>query len=299
MAEPGKAAAALTVGEIRIARVVELIDRQFNIYKFFPEATAEALAPHRHWLEPRALEPETDQMVLPIQTYVVRTDHHTILIDTCIGNDKSLAFRGEWHQRRDPGYLRTLAGLGVRPEEVDYVMCTHLHPDHVGWNTRLEDGRWVPTFANAKYLIAREELAFWQAENAAKPVSYFAESVLPVVEAGRAILVDSDHALDDQVWLEPSPGHTPGHVSIRLASKGDDAVMSGDLIHSPIQCVYPEWNSRACRDKARAARTRRDFLEHYSESGALVLTAHFPVPSVGHVVADGAAFRFHDLSAGA
>ena len=171
------------------------------------------------------------------------------------------------------------------------MLCSHLHSDHCGWNTRLRDGRWVPTFPKARYVFSRREVE----DAEARGDSAFAESVVPVLEAGQADLVDMDHALDDEVWLEPTPGHTPGHVAIRLASRGDEAVMCGDLMHFPIQCAHPEWKTDFDDDPVMACRTRRRFLEQSSESGAKVMTAHFPSPSVGHVRPKGEAFRFDYL----
>ena len=284
-----------TIGDIAIDRVIESERPEFEPTMLIPEATAENLAPHRHWLEPRSLDPATGKLIIAVQTYVVRTDHHTILIDTCVGNDKARSFTPDWNMLSGAKYLTDLAALGITPEDVDFVMCTHLHPDHVGWNTRLVDGRWVPTFGNAQYVMNREEWLFWEQKNRRKPNfsdGCIDDSVLPVIAAGQALMVEADHAIDDQIRLEPSPGHTPGHVSVRLASNGRQAVMIGDMIHCPVQCAEPDWNSSACFEPDRSRRTRRDFLERHADTDTLVMTAHFPSPSVGHVVALGDAFRF-------
>ncbi len=280
------------IGEISVSRVLEMEERFREPTEMFPDATEEALEPHLSWLVPRALCPETNKLVLPIQSYLLRTEHHRILIDTCVGNDKTCDWHEPWHRRNSDRFLSHLGQAGVRPEEVDFVLCTHLHLDHCGWNTRLVNGRWQPTFPNARYVISREEYEHAEAQAEAGGDPTFEENVLPVVAAGQHVLVDTDSALDDQVWLEPTPGHTPGHVSIRIGSRGQSGVMSGDLIHCPIQCVYPEWNFRYDSDPERARRTRRRFLERCSEDGSLVFTAHFPLPSVGRVVPRGDAFWF-------
>ena len=189
-------------------------------------------------------------------------------------------------------WLDGFAAHGLRFEDIDYVFCTHLHVDHCGWNTRILDGRWVPTFPNARYVFARREYEHVAEAARTEGDPVFAENVLPVMEAGQAVLVDLDHAIDDEVWLEPTPGHTPGHVAIRLASAGASAVMSGDLMHSPVQCRHPEWVVRPDYDKAEGCRTRRAFLERYCETGTLVYTAHFPLPSAGRIEREGDAFRF-------
>ncbi|MDE0941382.1 MAG: MBL fold metallo-hydrolase [Alphaproteobacteria bacterium] len=276
------------IGDIAVERIMEYEAPFFVPHEVFREATPEALAPHRHWLEPNAMDPETGKLILPFQSYLVRTKHHTILIDTCIGCGKNITHRPEWFQRTDQTWLNNLRAAGIEAEAIDYVFCTHLHADHCGWNTSFVDGRWVPTFPNAKYVFSKIEYAAAEARNDI----IFRESALPIMEAGQAQLVETDFALDDNVWLQSTPGHTAGHVAVNLASNGHSAVMCGDLIHSPIQCVHPEWSPKFDLDKPLAAETRRNFLASNAESGQLVLTAHFPSPSMGHVVVEGDAFQF-------
>lgn len=280
------------VGNLRIMRALELV-MPIPARDFFPHTAEEDWAPHRHWLEPHALDPETSEVRLFMQSYIVRTSHHTILIDTCIGNDKERESRPSWHRKTDDTYMSALAAHGIAVEDIDFVLCTHLHGDHVGWNTRLENGRWVPTFPNARYVFSNKELEFWRDEGDPNfPRTPIEDSVLPIVEAGRAELVSNDYALDDEVWLEPTPGHTPDHVAVAFASRGESAVMCGDLMHSPIQCLYPEWIPRPDWDTDLAARTRRAFLERYCDADTVVCTAHFPLPSTGRIVSNGDAFRF-------
>ena len=281
----------LALGEMTIGRLLEQVTH-FDASAFFPETSEEDWAPHRSWLQPEAMDAATGELRFPMQSYLVRTRHHNILVDTCIGNHKHRPTRPSWHLKEDGLWMDALAGHGLSVADIDFVMCTHLHPDHVGWNTRLEDGRWVPTFPNARYVFSRREAEAWEAGIQGFTRDAYDDSVLPVIAAGRAELVADDHALDDEVWLEPTPGHTPGHVAIRLASAGASAVMCGDLMHSPVQCLHPEWVARPDYDRQQAIRTRRAFLERYSETDTLVCTAHFPLPSVGRVVAEGDAFRF-------
>jgi glyoxylase-like metal-dependent hydrolase (beta-lactamase superfamily II) len=280
------------IGQIEIHRVVESICKDFDPYGFFPETTREDWARHREWMEPRALDPASGNLVLPIQAFLVRTRRQTILVDTCVGHDKSRPQRLFWHQKRFDTFLPRLAAAGVRPQDVDYVMCTHLHADHVGWNTQLRDGRWTPTFPNAKYIFARTEWQAFQEMHARHPQPQFLDSVLPIMEAGQAQLVEADFALDDEVWLEPTPGHTPGHFCVRLASGGEKAVITGDCIHSPVQCVEPQWIMRADSDPLLARATRRRFLESVCDSGMTVCATHFPEPSIGQVSARAQAFWF-------
>jgi glyoxylase-like metal-dependent hydrolase (beta-lactamase superfamily II) len=238
------------------------------------------------------MDPATGDVLFTVQSYIVRSPHHTILIDSCVGNHKERATRPLWHRKTDDTYLRALASLELAPEDIDYVLCTHLHADHVGWNTRLEGGRWVPTFPKARYVFSKKELEAWQGGNQKFTRDPLEDSVLPVIAAGQAELVTNDYALDDQVWLEPTPGHTLDHVAICLASQGQRAVMCGDVMHSPIQCRHPEWTAWPDWDPELAKRTRRAFMERYGDTATLVCTAHFPLPSAGRIVTDGDAFRF-------
>jgi len=276
------------LGGVTVDRIVEMEFGFRTVPELFLDVSEDELAPHRAALEPWAIEPETGRLIIAVQSYLVRTAHHTILLDTCVGCDKTSAFLPAWHKRSDRSWLDRLGAAGVVPEEVDFVMCTHLHSDHCGWNTQLVDGRWVPTFPNAKYVMTKREVEAAEGRQA----SQWEESISPVIAAGQALLVDGDHALDDHVWFEPTPGHTPGHVAVGLAGAKQDAVMCGDLIHSPIQCAHPDWRYSNDADSDEAVLTRRAFLEAGCESGRLVLTAHFPSPSMGRVEAEGEAFGF-------
>ncbi len=268
------------LGDITINRVLELEAPFVSPFDMFHEATPELIDPHRHWLEPKALDPKTGKIILPVQSYLIRTRHHTILIDSCIGCRKSYDGIPAWQDRRDDVWLRNLAATGVALPDIDYIFCTHMHVDHCGWNTQLQDGRWVPTFPNAKYIFAKTEYAFAEAQNNA----VFRESVLPVMEAGQAVLVDSNYALDDNLRLTPTPGHTIGHVAVNISFQGRSAIMIGDMLHTPLQLVYPDWSPHFDHDPVLAAKTRWQFLDSYCDSDTLILTAHLPSPSVGHVV---------------
>ncbi len=272
--------AVLQLGDIAVLRIVE---HEIPIYlpsDLFDEATPEAMEPYREWLEPKAMCPRTGCLVMPVQSYLVRTRHHCILIDTCCGRHKSYAEPPEWHQRSNEDWLSNLEAAGTHPEEIDYVFCTHLHSDHCGWNTRLVDGRWIPTFPKAKYVFARDEYLAMEAENS----DIFIDNVQPIMEARQALLVDLDYALDDQVWLEPSVGHSVGHVTVHLKCGRHRAAMCGDLIHSPLQLAEPGWSVNSDYDLAAATETRKSFLNAHCASDTLVLTAHFPSPSIGHIV---------------
>lgn len=280
------------IGQLTLTRAVEM-QMAFDPFTFFPETTSADWAPHLHWLQPAAMSPSDGQLLLPCQSYVVRTSHHTILIDSCIGNHKERPHRSSWHQKTDSQYLTALAAHGLHTNDIDYVMCTHMHGDHVGWNTQLKDGRWVPTFPNAKYIFSQHELDIWQASGSPKhTMQPIQDSVLPVIAAGQAQLVSNDFALDDEVWLQSAPGHTPDHLAVNLASNGERAIMLGDMIHSPVQCQHPEWTVQADWDANLAKQTRRQMMSQLCEESTLILTAHFPLPSAGWFRRSGDAFTF-------
>ncbi|MFT5392771.1 MAG: glyoxylase-like metal-dependent hydrolase (beta-lactamase superfamily II) [Gammaproteobacteria bacterium] len=274
---------SFTVKDMTIHRIVEQEQGLTPLLEFLPTLTQETLDENLSWLAPSGYDPTTGNIVLCFQSYVVKTPHHNILVDACIGNDKNFAQRPSWNKKRDDEWMNALGATGLTVDDIDFVMCTHLHGDHVGWNTRLENGRWVPTFPNARYLFSEKEYAYWSEIHEKTPVDPISESVLPIIEAGRADLVASDHALNDHIRLMPTPGHTPDHFAV-CAGRGEDAaVFTGDLIHSPIQARYPELVMRIDTDQAQGVATRRGFMERYCDTDTLCCTMHFPSPSVGHI----------------
>lgn len=279
------------VGEIAINRIIESERPDFDAGQFYPQITPEQWAPYRQRLAGWALDPASNALTFPMQSFLLRTRHHTVVVDTCVGDHKQRA-RPNWNMTSSGLYLKRFAETGVRPEQVDYVMCTHFHTDHVGWNTRMENGRWVPTFPNARYIMSEKEWTYWSAMHKETPQNQIADSVIPIVESGHAQMVKNDFAISDEVWFESTAGHTPDHVSVHVASKGAHAVVTGDLIHSPVQCLEPEWVPRPDFDPKQAAATRRAFLERYCERDVLVCASHFPSPSFGRVVREGKGFWF-------
>ena len=280
------------IGEVAISRVEENAGPSFKPHALFPDWTEAALEKHRHWLVPRCYDERSGRFLMSLHSWIVRTDRHTILVDTCVGNDKTRS-RAMWNRLSTP-WLDRLRAAGVQPEEVDFVLCTHLHTDHVGWNTRLSNGRWVPTFPNAKYLFSKTDYDYWGEKNREAPAldNAYNDSVLPVVEAGRAVMIDGGHAIDDRFLIEPAPGHTPGHVTMRLTSQGESALFTGDIMHHPLQVFEPHWNSHFCEWPEEAAKTRRRVLESLADTPTLMLPAHFAAPHCGHVHRDGDGFRF-------
>lgn len=282
----------VSIGEIKIARVVEMEGPMMRPTDLLPAVTSEILDAHRSWLEPHFLSSD-GIFIMSIQSFVVRTDQHAILVDTCVGNDKQRNVPA-WSNLNLP-YLRDLSVAGYAAEDIDVVLCTHLHVDHVGWNTRLINGQWVPTFPNARYLFTEQEWEFWSEKPDIQSynLASIEDSVLPVIESGQAEFVKRDYGIDDGAWLEFTPGHTPGHVALHLSSRGEGAVLAGDILHHPIQVAEPHLRAEYLDiDPVAAEATRLSFLKHYGDKDELVFGSHFANPSGGHIRTEGESFRF-------
>jgi glyoxylase-like metal-dependent hydrolase (beta-lactamase superfamily II) len=273
------------IGDLRVARVEESCQPAFPPDVMFPDLPSEALQRHLQWMAPNYYDPQAGLLVASIHSWVVRTRHHTILIDTCGGNHNERRAFPPLHQLDSP-WPERVAALGLAPEQIDFVMCTHLHLDHVGWNTRLKDGRWVPTFPNAKYLFDRKEYEHWND----MPVG--SRSVNEGVMEDLSQFVEDGYTVGDMLTVEATPGHTPGHVMIRAKGGAATGLFTGDIMHSPIQVPYPGINSGFCEDPAQALAVRRAALSEAAEHNHLLLPAHFGPPHVGRVRRDGETFAF-------
>ena len=285
--------APIKVGNVTIHQVVEQEGPFFDILRFFPTLTKELLEENRAWMQPKFMSAQ-DQIVLCVQSYLVQTPKHNILIDTCVGNHKPRPARPFWNMMNSDRYQRGLAGTGLGVGEIDFVMCTHLHVDHVGWNTRLENGRWVPTFPNARYVFADHELAHWTQRHKDDPAAcpWITDSVLPIVAANRVDIVKSTHTFNDLVTLIPTPGHTIDHYSVLVGRPGADAIITGDMIHSPLQARYPEISQMSDFDPKQSGVSRRELFGRFCDTSTLMCTAHFPSPSRGRIVRWLDAFDF-------
>ena len=290
------------LGEIRIDRVVESEGGFAPASVVMPQYDRAVLERDQAdaWLRPRFMTAD-DILIMSFQSFVIRTGSLTILVDGCVGNDKERPRRETWHRRSSTAWLDQLAAIGLSPSDIDVVLCTHLHADHVGWNTVLRDGRWVPTFPRARYLFTRTEYDYWERAHRASlaagdpPTNHgsFADSVLPVMEAGRAELVGDGHEVCAGVRIEPAPGHTPGNSVISVWGGGQRALITGDVVHTPVQIAVPQWSSRFCEDAEQSAECRERLLRHTCDSGTLLFAAHFPAPTAGWVEsAGGGRMRF-------
>jgi glyoxylase-like metal-dependent hydrolase (beta-lactamase superfamily II) len=285
---------AITLKDITIHPVVEQQAPFFDAMEFFPTLTKELLEENRAWLEPTFIDPASGRVVLCVQSFVIKTAHHNILIDSCVGNHKPRPARPAWNMMNSDRFEKGIAAAGLTVNDIDYVMCTHLHVDHVGWNTRLENGRWVPTFPKAKYLMADRELAFWTQKEKDDPsgVPSITDSVLPIVEAKRAQIVKSDFAFNESIQFIPTPGHTIDHYSVLVGEPGHDVLITGDMIHSPIQGKYPELGMRADYDSRQAGQTRRKVFDRFCEEATVMCVVHFPSPSTARVRRWGDGYKF-------
>jgi glyoxylase-like metal-dependent hydrolase (beta-lactamase superfamily II) len=286
------------LGNITIGRVAEIELPAFPALEFLPAATPAMLEEARRAMPGRFSA--DNKLIMSFHSFVLRTGRHTIVVDTCCG--KSRPGREHIHEGRKD-WLAGLAALGVKLEEVTHVMCTHLHWDHVGWNTRRVDGQWAPTFANAKYIMAKREYDHWDAVYAKEGTKggnihamAFEDSVLPIMRAERAILVKDDFELDRGISFEPCAGHSPGHVVLNLESNGKRGVVIGDVVHHPMQLMFPELSTRADFDMNASRVTRRALIEKHAGTGNLVMPHHFAAPSCGTFEQAGAGFRFEAMA---
>ncbi|MFY0613891.1 MAG: MBL fold metallo-hydrolase [Hyphomicrobiaceae bacterium] len=284
----------MKIGSFGITRVPEMEYPMAEATSFFPDLTADMLAEVRRTLPPGHLT-DDGRIVLSFHSYILQTGRYNILIDTCCGNDKQRPYRPAF-TGLSGNYLETLAATGMQPEDIDFVMCTHLHWDHVGWNTKLVNGEWVPTFPNAKYIMAKREYDHWNAMyETGKDHAHrngFEDSVLPIMRAEKAILVADDHEVDTGIWLGPCHGHSPGHVVINLQSGDETGVLTGDIIHHRLQFRYPDLSTSADTDMETARINRKALIEKHAGSGTLVCTAHLHGKSVGRIEPEADHFRF-------
>ena len=282
----------IIVGDVAISSIIERDGPWRKPEDMFPAYDPVVGRRHLADLDPFVFDPASGRMVITYQTFVVRTPKHTVLIDTCTGEDKGFPPPMDFPKKP---WLDGFAAAGLRFEDITHVFCTHLHIDHTGWNTTLRDGRWVPTFPNAKYIFHKREYAAWEAENAKganPPGTVFRDNCLPIVEAGQAVLVDDDYALDDTITLTPTPGHSPCHCCVNIFSKGKRAVVTGDLMHHVIQCREPEWSAKPDWDPKQSAVSRRKFFAAVAGTDTLILPIHFPTPTAGLITADGDRFDY-------
>jgi glyoxylase-like metal-dependent hydrolase (beta-lactamase superfamily II) len=278
---------------VKVTRVVEMeLPVKAGADFFMPQATPQELR-KSPWLYPNFVN-EDEIMQMSVHALLVEAPGLRLVVDTCIGNDKPRGLlRGG---ALSTSFLEDLEAVGWTRDSVGAVVCTHLHVDHVGWNTMLEDGQWVPTFPKARYFMGRQEYEHWCAEEEAENQAILADSVKPILDAGLAELVELDHRISPEIRLIPSTGHTPGHVCVMIESEGQTAVITGDMSHHPCQLAHPDWSPAFDSDPKAAADTRARLFAEWADTPTLVIGTHWAAPTAGHVRRDGDAFRFQGLA---
>jgi glyoxylase-like metal-dependent hydrolase (beta-lactamase superfamily II) len=284
--DPGKRRMQWKVGRVKITKLVEL-ETVGSTRFILPHATHEEIK-KLPWLIPH-FATEEGRLKMSIHSLVVETPTRRIVVDTGLGNDKQGRNVPTWNDRNSP-FLETMTAAGFPPDSIDTVLCTHLHVDHVGWNTRLSDGRWVPTFANARYLFGRIEYEHWR-DHSDTPdkAAVFNDSVKPIVDAGKAELIASDAKITDEITVIPTPGHSPGHMSVHIRLDGEEGLLTGDVAHHPCQMAHLAWSSIVDSDPVQSAATRRELFSRFADRKVLVIGGHY---SAGHIRRDGDAFKF-------
>ncbi len=280
--------ATVAVGDVEITRVQEYSGPGRSTPDFlFPDGDPAFWTEHLDELAPDFIDAETGRLPLVLNSWLIRSDGRNILVDTGAGNGKERPY-AQAYAHHDTAFLANLRAAGVAPEDIDIVINTHLHVDHVGWNTRLEGREWVPTFPNATYLMTEEDFVFWDPARVPRPQgdgnqNVFEDSVAPVHRAGQVLLWSGEHRIDSDLVLEAAPGHTPGSAILRVESKGSGALFLGDIIHAPLQFATPDVNSCFCEDPALARSTRRRLLDEAVDRNLLVVPGHFGGHSACHI----------------
>jgi len=281
------------VGDVTITRIQEIVYPNFS--DVIPAATPE-LVKQVKWLFPHFVTAD-GHLSLSIHSLIVDTPEAKLVVDTCIGNDRDRNPFEVMHMLSTT-YLEDMIAAGYQPDGIDYVLCTHLHLDHVGWNTRLVNGKWVPTFPNASYLMGKKDLEFWGSIDPGTDIDFlqiqrrvFEDSLQPVLDAGLAKPVEGPAQVCPGVSLVPTPGHTPGHCSVLIESRGEKALITGDFIHHPIQFYDPALVSPFDIDNDAAVATRRRVFGEYADTPTLIIGTHFAGPTAGKLVRDGKTYR--------
>jgi glyoxylase-like metal-dependent hydrolase (beta-lactamase superfamily II) len=278
------------VGDVEVVRIAEIYGFADDISMLLKNATPEYVQQFA-WLRPHFATAD-GRMILSFQCFALRSRGKNVMIDTCIGADRKREY--DVFCNLQSTFLEDLAAAGFPPESIDAVLCTHLHFDHVGWNTKLVNGRWVPTFPQARYLFGKHEYDHWvhlRNTGGYHDFEHMHDAIDPVVEAGLVDFITPEHRITDELSLFPTPGHTPGHVSVLIRSRGAEAVITGDLMHHPIQLVDPQRHGNFDMDKDEGGRTRQAFVDRFSDRNVMVIGSHFAEPTSGWIVRDGEAWK--------
>lgn len=280
-----------TIGDVEIIQISEIVDNEL-FATFIPEAKPENVL-KIDWLKPHFIG-EKGNLNAQVQSFLIKSKGKNLLIDTCNGNDKNRPNVPAWGNLKS-NFLIRFEDFGVTPDQIDFVVCTHLHFDHVGWNTKLENGKWVPTFSNARYIFSKAEYEYWikrPEKEMVDDINGIDDSVSPIIQAGLAKFVNDDYQLNENIRFIPTPGHTPHHVSVVIESKNKKAVISGDVIHHPCQIKHQDWITLADTYPDQTVETRKKFLNEIKNTDTLLIGSHFADPVSGKVIKQGDGFVF-------
>lgn len=281
------------IGDVRITQILEIMDDGEDIQEGLPQATKENLL-KIPWLQPHFVD-DTGKFKAQVSVFLVETKDSRIIIDTGVGNDKERKSFAVWNNLHT-NFLERFEKYGCPREKVDFVLCTHLHFDHVGWNTMLVNSQWIPTFPHARYLFLEKEFTYWRsfpAAELAEDIAGIKDSVIPVYEAGLVDLINIDYQITPEITLIPTPGHTPGHVSVLIKSGNKKAVISGDALHHPCQLVHPEWETTFDTDKLKAKDSRIKLLNQFVDTDTLFIGSHFAPPTAGYLRRESEGFHLY------
>jgi glyoxylase-like metal-dependent hydrolase (beta-lactamase superfamily II) len=277
------------IGDVTVKKLTEIEFR-------FSSGSPGTIVPDAHpeeikqigWLSPNFAD-KSGQLKGSVHALLLSSRSMRMIVDPCIGNGKKRSL-STFNMLETP-FLERLERLGWGRNQVTHVICTHMHVDHVGWNTVFEDDKWVPTFPKARYYFGRQDFQHYFKDAHVDRREMLADSVIPIMDAGLATLVEMDARITPEVRLIPTPGHSPGHASILIESAGKRAVISGDVVHHPCQLAHPNWSSDLDYDKNAARSTRMAFLEEFADKEILFIGTHFAGPTAGKLVRDGAGYR--------
>ncbi len=273
------------IGDVEVIRIVEVWEHTDPFEVLLPGITPERAKSHE-WLIPHFATAD-GAMKLNFQAFALKSGNERIMIDTCIGNDRKREY--DIFTNMQTTFMEDLASCGYTPDNITKVLCTHLHFDHVGWNTHKVGGKWVPTFPKARYLFGKKEYDHWvhlKNTGGYHDFEHLHDSIDPVIEAGLVDFIGPDMQITDEVSLFPSPGHTPGHVSVAIKSKGQEAIITGDMMHHPIQLAEADVEGNFDMDKAQGVKTRKDFYKRVEDKNVLIIGSHFCEPTSGYIVKD-------------
>jgi glyoxylase-like metal-dependent hydrolase (beta-lactamase superfamily II) len=288
---------SITLGAVDISRVEEMYSQCPPAEMMYQPFDEQVWRDNQHLIRDIDRHPDTHLPMFRMQTWVLRSEGKTILVDPAIGNGKQRSYFPRY-SGLNTNYIEDLAAIGVYPDSVDIVVNTHVHMDHVGWNTHLENGEWTPTFPNAQYVLPHADVEYWdpangdrfEVQHVSSMANAFEDSIQPVLRAGLVTQWEGDHyTIDSNLRLQAAPGHTPGNAVLVLESSTERAAFIGDVMHSPIQLTAPSWSHCYCEDPIESAQVRQKIFEWAADESVLLFPAHMSEDAI-EIKRDGSQF---------